>query len=78
MDSKNVGNGEVINLGTGKSYSILEIAKFIGGPYSFIPKRPGEVFEVRAENKKAKKLLSWKPEVSLKEGLSLLKKEHGI
>ena len=78
MDSKSIGTGEVINLGTGKSYSILEIAKLIGGPYMFISKRPGEVFEARADNTKAKKLLLWEPKIALEKGLAMLKKEHSI
>ncbi len=70
--------GEVINIGSGTNYSILEIADIIGGSgyaRTFIDPRPGEVKESLADISKAKKLLKWKPEVSFKKGIELLKIE---
>ena len=32
MQSKKVGNGEVINIGNGNNRSVNEIAKMMGGP----------------------------------------------
>ena len=40
--SKNVGNGEVINIGVGKSYSVLDLVNLIKGKHVFIPPRVGE------------------------------------
>ncbi len=70
--------GEVINIGNGKNYSILEIADIIGGPshkHAFIDPRPGEVRESLADVSKAKKLLGWEPRVSFAEGIKQLKAE---
>lgn len=78
MNSKNVGKGEVINLGTGANYSVVEVAKYIGGPVMFIPKRLGEAKETLADNKKAKRLLKWKPLVLFEDGIADLKKLHNL
>jgi nucleoside-diphosphate-sugar epimerase len=78
MESDKVGTGEIINIGTGKNYSILEIADLIGGPTVFIEPRQGEVKETLADNKKAKELLGWEPTISFEEGIEELKKLHKI
>ncbi|MBS3090609.1 SDR family oxidoreductase [Candidatus Pacearchaeota archaeon] len=73
------GNGEIINIGTGKNDSINSIAEMVlktsikyacrNGLASYIPKRPGEVEETLADISRASKLLGWKPSISMKEGL---------
>ncbi len=78
MNSK-AGNGEIINIGTGKNYSINEIAEMILGTNideaikkglaGYIPPRPAEVHETLADISEAKKLLEWQPSVSFEEGL---------
>ncbi len=76
MKSDKVDNGEVINIGFGKNYSILEIAEIIGGKdysHEIIEPRVGEVKATLADISKAKALLGWKPEISFKEGIELLK-----
>ena len=58
--SKNVGKGEVINMGNGENLSINELAKNIGGEVVF--NEPlNEPFANLADIKKAKKLLDWEP-----------------
>ncbi len=74
---KKVGKGEVINIGSGKSYSVNHIAKLIGGPTLTIPARL-EPRNTLADNRLAKKLLGWKPLVTLEEGIAELKKEAGL
>jgi len=72
--SQNVGKGEVINIGYGKNYSILEVADLIGGkdyPKKFLPARK-EPKNTQADNTLCQKLLSFKPEISLKEGLKCI------
>ena len=61
--------GEIINIGTGKNYSILEIKDMIAGDYKLIPPRKGEVKESLADISKAKKILNWKPQKLLSEWL---------
>ncbi len=78
MQSDKVGKGEIINIGTGKNYSVLEVAGLIGGPTVFAESRAGEVQETLADNKKAKTLLSWEPETSFQTGLGELKEVHGL
>lgn len=78
MESGQVGKGEIINIGTGTNYSVLEIAEMIGGPWKFIESRQGEASETLADIKKAQELLLWKPKVSFAEGIAELKSLHNI
>ena len=73
MESKNVGKGEVINIGAGKNFSINQVAKLIGGPVVHEPARI-EPHDTLADNSLAKKLLGWVPEVGLEAGIAELKK----
>ncbi|PIQ69555.1 MAG: hypothetical protein COV90_00740 [Candidatus Tagabacteria bacterium CG11_big_fil_rev_8_21_14_0_20_41_11] len=76
MESDKVNNGEVINIGSGKNYSILEIADIIGGndyPRKMIEPRIGEAKETLAHISKAKKLLDWEPKMSFEKGIEILK-----
>ena len=73
-ESDKVGNGEVINIGGGKSYSINYIARTIGGSYEHGPARPGDPRHTLADITKAKELLGWEPEMSLPQGMDELKK----
>ena len=76
-ESKKVGKGEKINIGSGKSYSVNELAKMVGG--SVINKPPRvEVKKCLAKNSLAKKLLGWEPTVVLPEWLEEFKKEMGL
>ena len=59
--------GETFNIGTGTNHSILEIANFIQGDYTFISSRPGEARETKANNNKAKNILGWKPTIRVKD-----------
>ena len=68
-ESKRIKGGEVINVGSEKSYSINFLAKLIGGPVKYLPRRPGDVLHTKADITLAKKLLDWQPKVSFEEGL---------
>ena len=70
--------GNVINIGSGENYSILEIADLIGGkdyPREYIEERKGEIRETKFDISRAKVWLGWVPEVSFEEGIENLKKE---
>jgi len=62
---------EVINLGTGTGYSVLEVIKTfekandIKIDYEIVGRRQGDIAEIYADTKKAKKLLDWEAEESL-------------
>jgi nucleoside-diphosphate-sugar epimerase len=76
-ESPAVGKGEVINIGGKKNYSVLEIAKIIGGKTVFIKPRL-EPKHTLADISKAKKLLGWKPEITLEQGIRELKEIYGV
>ena len=57
MLSNKTGNGEVINIGTGITTTMEEIAKTIGGEVKFIPRRNFEVEAHQADMKNCYKLL---------------------
>ena len=56
---------EIINLGTGHGYSVLDIVKTfekVNGvkvPYKIEARRPGDIAECWADPTKAKELLGW-------------------
>lgn len=63
------------NIGQGSTLSVLELAKIIGTPYKFIPKREGEAEITHADNTAARRMLGWEPIRSLEE---YLKEQLGI
>ena len=75
--SKNVGKGEVINIGNGENISINELAENIGGEVVF--NEPlNEPFANLADIKKAKKLLDWEPTTDLISWIKNYKKTKGL
>ena len=74
MESPKVGKGEIINIGTGTNYSVLQVAGMLGGEWKFIEPRLGETRETLADISKAKELLGWEPKVSFEEGMAELKR----
>ena len=65
-------NGDIINIGSGIETSVNEIAKVISKKKVFIPKRPGEPDRSKANIKKAKLILKWKPKVKVKNGIKIM------
>ncbi len=68
--------GQVLNIGTGVSYSISDIAKVVKDlmgtpeiPIRFIDPRAGQVFRHTADTSRIQHLLDWKPKTSFEEGL---------
>lgn len=80
MISAKVGKGEVINVGSGKNRSVLEMAKMIGGKNAAIQHVAPRVEprDTKADIRKAKELLGWEPKVSFEEGIAELKRLNGI
>lgn len=68
-ESDNVGNGELINIGAGKSYSVMDLVDMIGGEHVFIPPRVGESRHTLADISRANMLLNWNPKVKLENWL---------
>ena len=69
------GNNEIINIGTQKTFSVNQLVKELSlitnykNKPVFKPKRNGELFKSFLNISKAKKVLNWTPQVSIKEGL---------
>jgi len=58
------------HLGSGKNYSIIEVAKMFKTKYKFTPERPGERFYSLSKSNKAKKYLNYKINNDLKTYIS--------
>ena len=64
---------EIINLGTGVGYSVLDIVNAFTSvnnvpvPYVIAPRRPGDIDACYADPAKAEKLLGWKAEKTLED-----------
>ena len=59
--------GQVYNVGSGKNYSVNDIASFISNDTINIPPRVGEARNSLANIDKINKTFAWKPEVSVEE-----------
>lgn len=57
--------GQVFNVGSGKNYSVKEIADAISDNQTFIPKRSGEMDTTIANIDKIGEVIGWKPEVDV-------------
>ncbi len=65
-------NGEIINLGSGGTYSVNKLVELLGGEITYIPKRPGEPDCTFADINRARKLLGFNPEVSFEKGVKIM------
>jgi UDP-glucose 4-epimerase len=63
---------EVLNLGSGGTYSINELCALLGGPVEHIPKRPGEPDCTFADTTKVKNLLGWSAHTSFADGVRIM------
>ncbi|OHD69332.1 MAG: NAD-dependent dehydratase [Spirochaetes bacterium RBG_16_49_21] len=61
--------GEIMNVGSGDTYSVNRLIELLKGEKIFIPHRPGEPDCTFADTTKIRKLLGWKPRVSFEEGV---------
>ena len=62
---------EMLNVGSGKTYSINQLVELLGGEVTYIPKRPGEPERTHADITKIQRLLGWKPTVSFENGVKI-------
>jgi len=61
--------GEVFNVGSGGTYSVNDLVKYLGGSVEYIPKRPGEPDCTFADISKITHQLGWAPKMSFKNGV---------
>ena len=62
--------GEVFNVGTGKNYSVNEIADMIDNKQVNIPPRKGEAKTTLADISKIKNLIGWEPTVDIQDWIN--------
>jgi UDP-glucose 4-epimerase len=65
MNCENKLKADIINIGTGVAYSVLDLAIEMGGAYNHVAPRQGEARHTLADISKAKKLLNWEPKKEL-------------
>lgn len=78
IESEGRFDGDVLNIGSGRNYSVLEMADVVGGaaqPRVFIEPRPGEIRASLANIARARTRLGWEPRVTFADGIGRLKQE---
>lgn len=60
---------EILNVGSGTHNSINRLVELLGGPVTYVPKRPGEPDCTFADTTRIRSLLDWEPRVSFEEGV---------
>jgi UDP-glucose 4-epimerase len=61
---------EFMNVGSSGHYSVNRLVELLGGPLTYIPKRPGEPDCTFADVNKIKQKLNWKAKTSFEEGVA--------
>lgn len=65
-------SGAVMNVGSDNTYSINRLVELLGGPVTYIPKRPGEPDCTFADTRRIKEMLGWSPKVSFEDGVKVM------
>lgn len=63
---------EVMNVGSGATYSINRLVELLGGDAVYIAKRPGEPDCTWADISKIRRLLGWEPQVTFEAGIRIM------
>lgn len=64
--------GEIMNIGSGHTYSINQLVQLLGGEVVYVPKRPGEPDCTHADTTKVRELLGWTPQISFEQGVAMM------
>jgi UDP-glucose 4-epimerase len=64
--------GEILNVGSGNTYSVNQLVSLLGGDIVYIPKRPGEPDCTFADITKIRTLLDWSPMVKFEDGVKAM------
>ncbi len=67
--------GEIWNLGAGAPQSVNRLVELIGGPVTYVPKRPGEPDITHADISKIRADLGWAPTIPFEEGVARMMAE---
>jgi len=63
---------EILNLGSGGTYSVNRLCYLLGGAIEHIPKRPGEPDCTFADTSKTKRLLGWEARTPFEDGVRIM------
>jgi UDP-glucose 4-epimerase len=64
--------GEIMNIGSGNTYSVNRLVELLEGEVVYTPKRPGEPDCTFADTKKIKALLGWQAKTSFEDGVKIM------
>lgn len=64
--------GEIMNVGSGGTYSVNRLVELLGGEVVYIPKRPGEPDCTFADTSRIKEKLGWSAQTSFEEGVNTM------
>ncbi|MEM7744391.1 MAG: NAD-dependent epimerase/dehydratase family protein [Pseudomonadota bacterium] len=70
--------GEIWNLGAGAPQSVNRLVDLIGGPVTYVPKRPGEPDITHADTSKIQADLGWAPTIPFEEGVARMMAEIDV
>ena len=62
-------SGEILNIGSGHTYSVNRLVELLGGPVVYVPKRPGEPDSTFADITRIQREVGWNPKIPLEEGV---------
>lgn len=65
-------HGLCMNVGSDNTYSVNRLVELLGGPITYIPKRPGEPDCTFADTRLIHEKLGWKPKVSFEAGVAAM------
>jgi UDP-glucose 4-epimerase len=63
-------SGERFNVGAGNPQSINRLVELLGGPVTYVPRRPGEPDCTWADISKIARMIGWRPRISFEQGVS--------
>jgi UDP-glucose 4-epimerase len=70
--AESTASGLCMNVGSGQTYSVNRLIELLGGPVTYIPKRPGEPDCTFADTTLIRKTLGWAPKVTFEAGVALM------
>ena len=65
-------SGQIMNVGSGSTYSVNQLVELLGGEVTHIPKRPGEPDCTFADTTEIRRNLGWEPAVSFEKGVGIM------
>jgi len=64
--------GQIMNVGSGNTYSVNKLVELLSGEVIYIPKRPGEPDCTFADTTKIREVLGWEPKISFEKGVEIM------